>query len=131
MTSFLAGNLGLGTLSGLTLVEPLAAEYMRQPMTFTSFPGSVGSNDSAANFGLVITPWGMLTAWALFDGGGNQVIGGALSTPINAAPGQIVTVMAGSISISFSWSAPSSSNSLTDYDGNPLTDYLGNPITTS
>ena len=100
-TPFLAGNLGLGTLSGLTLVEPTAAEYQRQAVTFATFSSFTGSNASAANFGVVVTSWGTLASWGLFDSAGNLVLAGPLSSSIPGAPGDTVSVMAGAITITF------------------------------
>jgi hypothetical protein len=112
-TPFLAGNLGLGTLSGLTLVEPTAAEYARQPVTFTRFPAGTGLLDAAADFGTTVTSWGTLSAWGLFDAAGNQVLAGPMTTPINGAAGQYVSVMLGAISIAFAPQASTAAGGLT------------------
>jgi hypothetical protein len=91
-------NLGLGTASGTALVEPTAAEYARQPVTFTAFPSFTSPMDQAANFGATVTSWGTLTSWAIFDAAGNQMCPvKPLSASINGAPGQTVSVMAGGI----------------------------------
>jgi hypothetical protein len=100
--AFFNPHLGLGVLSGVTLVEPTAAEYQRQyPFTFSTFPGGTGVNDSAASFGMVVSNWGTLTSWGLFDDAGNQVLCGDLVNAISGAPGQMVTVLAGQIPLAF------------------------------
>jgi hypothetical protein len=93
-------NLGLGTASGSALVQPSAAEYAQQPVTFTTFAGFLSAMDQAANFGTVVTSWGTLTSWAIFDNAGNQMCPAKpLTTPIGGAVGLNVTVMAGGIAV--------------------------------
>lgn len=115
MTAFITAKLGLGILSGATLVEPTAAEYARQPVTFTSFPSGTSTNDAAENFGVAVTNWGTLTAWGLFDAVGNQVMVGTLATSINGAAGQTVTVMQGAIALTFAPQATNPGTGLTLY----------------
>jgi hypothetical protein len=102
MTAFITAELGLGTIVNGAFTEPTAAEYARQTVTFTNFPSASGTLDAAAQFGTVVTSWGTLTSFCLFDEAGNQVIVDSLSSPINADVGQNVTVFAGAITLTFS-----------------------------
>jgi len=91
-------KLGLGTANGSALVQPSATEYQQQLVTFTLFAGFSSPMDAPANFGTVVTSWGTLTSWALFDNAGNQMCPAKLlSAPINGSVGLNVTVMAGGI----------------------------------
>jgi hypothetical protein len=93
-------RLGLGVASGTALTEPTAAEYAQQPVTFTTFPNFTSPMDQAATFGTVVTSWGTLTSWAIFDSAGNQMCPAkTLTAPIDGSVGQIVTVLAGAIEV--------------------------------
>jgi hypothetical protein len=102
MTAFITGQLGLGTLVDGAFTEPTAVEYGRQPITFTTVTSGAMSSDQAQNYGSVVTSWGTLTSFCVFTDAAGHVFTGSLGTPINAAPGENVTVLQGAITLTFS-----------------------------
>jgi hypothetical protein len=109
--AFISGFLGIGTVTGSTLVEPAGGGYARVPCTMTTLVDGAASLDAQADFGVPRTQWGTaLTSWAMFDADGAQWWFGNFAAPINAdaaqTNGQRVTILANAISIQFATTTP-------------------------
>ena len=101
------GYLDLGAVvSGIAVVTPVDASYAPQLISLTTQPGGVSTSDNACVFGPVSGSWGTLTAFGLSDLNHNPICTGTLTAPIAPAPGQIIAVPPGNISVVSRPSAP-------------------------
>lgn len=95
MSTF-SGFVGIGNhLTDGILVEPLAAAgYSRAPIAIDSILSGVGANNAQLTWGPATLDWGAMQYWGLFDANGNQVIAGALGSPVTVTAAGINQVLA-------------------------------------